>query len=148
MSVRIIIEDVPEDLGRELVALLAGRREEVTVTTTGDWTPARAKVLVRSLPARTAAVLRLVVEGDGWVDSETLRAGRLIQGPSTSLTATLKTGAEQGHWPHDIAPPLLHCYNPEKKGYSQLLGYEMPPEILAAFRPVLGGPTEPEADSA
>ncbi|MGO4455847.1 hypothetical protein AB4039_00685 [Streptomyces sp. M-16] len=150
---RIVIEDVPDQLGGEIalgIVELVARHTPVTHGSQGitvhmqcDWTPERAAHLLRDLPLRAIGVVRHVVEGSGWADVETLRGqdgDGLWKGFTTTLTSAVARGARRGLWPSGIRIPLTPTTHPD--GDRRIRGYAMPCEAVTVFARALES-TEP-----
>lgn len=137
---RIILEDVPDELGREFLKWLAERGgRDLSVTVESEWTADRAAQLLAELrpeKTRARALLRAAVDGDGWVSGDAFRAQhgeRALKGPTRAITTAIRRGAEAGWWPPDITKPLIPTA-PGKEGWRPTTGYHMPTEALPAFR--------------
>ncbi|MFF8265538.1 hypothetical protein [Streptomyces virginiae] len=145
---RIIIEDIPDDLGSEIalgILTLVARHAPVapggdgaTMLMESDWTPERAAHLVRDLPARAVDVLRHVVDGSGWAGVEVLR-GRdgeeVWKGLNNTLAKAVSRGARRGLWPAGIHFPLTPTAHPDED--RRIRGYAMPTEVVAVFAKAL-----------
>ncbi|MGW1771167.1 hypothetical protein [Streptomyces sp. NPDC002104] len=141
---RIVIEDIPDDLGSEIalgVIGLVARHAPVSSGTDGptvfmesDWTTERAAHLVRDLPARAVHVLHHVVEGSGWAGVETLRGANgeeVWKGLNTTLTNAVTRGTRRGLWPAGIRVPLTPTAHHDED--RRIRGYAMPCELVAVF---------------
>ncbi|MFE6847619.1 hypothetical protein [Streptomyces sp. NPDC057686] len=142
---RIVIEDIPDDLGSEIalgVLALVARHSPVapgaTVLMESDWTPERAAHLVRDLPARAVNVLRHVVDGSGWACVETLRGPNgeeAWKGVNVTLANAVARGARRGLWPAGIHVPLTPTAHPDED--RRIRGYAMPSALVAVFTQAL-----------
>ncbi|MER6520248.1 hypothetical protein ABT246_25755 [Streptomyces sp. NPDC001553] len=125
-------EPLPPEVAAALAALLDRLGTGARVTTDADWTVERLLVLLRDINTRTLTLLDAAVEGNGWVDGPRYRekwgANSMI-GPSQTITRAIKRGAEQGHWPADITPPIRPT-TPDKAGWSKTGGYYLAEGLL------------------
>jgi hypothetical protein len=136
---KIVIEDAPEDLVRDLVSLAADRGLAVTATALG-WTAARAESLLRDLPDATLEIIRVVVDGGGWGDATELRGedGASLRGKTGSITQAIKRGVRTGRLPEGLTAPIIAQYDPNNPSFQRTTGFTMPEEILPAFREAFG----------
>ncbi|MEU2451063.1 hypothetical protein ABZ605_13470 [Streptomyces sp. NPDC012765] len=145
---RIVIEDIPDDLSAELalgILSLVARHQPVatgataaTVLMQSDWTPERAAHLLRDLPARALAILRAVVDGSGWADVGTLRGPQgeeTWKGLNATLAKVVNRGARRGLWPDGIRLPLTPTAHPDEE--RRIRGFAMSSEIVAVFAQAL-----------
>ncbi|MFE5718723.1 hypothetical protein [Streptomyces erythrochromogenes] len=145
---RIVIEDIPDDLGSELAlgilslltrhTPLSAAAETAKVFVQSDWTPERAAHLVRDLPARGLTILRAVVGGSGWAGVESLRgpnSEETWKGLSATLSKAVSRGARRGLWPDGIRLPITATVHPDEE--RRIRGFAMPSEIVAPFAEAL-----------
>lgn len=133
---RIIIEDVPDDLARELLALI-GRQGTTTVTVTPEWTPTRAEHLLRDLPAIAAQVIREAAAGNGWAPADKLRGPDgtdSLRGRTGAITKAITRGAKANRWPVGMETPVAAQYDPEIPSYQRTIGFIMPEHLLLPFQ--------------
>ena len=135
---KIVIEDVPEDLARELVMLAASCG--LGTTAGPEWTPARAASLLRDLPDGARQIIRLTVEGNGWADASSLRGsigggeGASLRRQAGSISRAIKRGVRAGRLPEGLPVPLSAQYDPVSPSYQLITGFVMPEALLPAFR--------------
>nr|WSW47158.1 hypothetical protein OG296_30900 [Streptomyces sp. NBC_01001] len=144
---RIIIEDIPDDLGSEIalgVLALVGRHaplgsaDGATVLVESDWTPERAAHLLRDIPVRAVNVVRHVVEGSGWAGVEMLRGPNgedVWKGLNSTLASAVARGSRRGLWPPGIRFPLTPTAHPDED--RRIRGYAMPSDVVAVFAEAL-----------
>jgi hypothetical protein len=136
---KITIEGASEEFARELVAL-AAQHADVTVTTIdAAWTTDRAERFLRSLPSAARRLAEMViVDGDGYIDAEQLRAvlGRL-NGASIALTRALPRGVRKGWWPEGTTAPIRPVSDPDNPSWHQNIAYRMDQAIVPVFREAL-----------
>ncbi|WP_331756755.1 hypothetical protein [Streptomyces decoyicus] len=142
---RIIIEDVPDDLAREIAALIGHHQDSPPVTFTPEWTVTRAVQLLRDLPAVASQLIREAVAGNGWAPAENLRGpdGKAsLRGRSGAITKAVNRGAAAGKWPKEMPVPVQAQYDPENPAYQRTMGYEMPEDLVPVFRAAIDRITE------
>jgi hypothetical protein len=132
---KIVIEDVTTDFARELVELALTRGLNI-ITTSPEWTPARAESLLRDLPDTAVEIIRLTVHGHGWGDAEAVRGddGASLRGRTGSITQAIKRGIKTGRLPEGLPSPVIAQYDPNNPSYQRTTGFTMPEELLPAFR--------------
>jgi hypothetical protein len=132
---RIIIEDVPEDLGRELVELAASRGLRIAAPRL-EWTPARAETLLRDLPDAALEIIQRTVEGGGWGDASLFRGNddASLRGRTGPISKAIKRGVKTGRLPEGLPAPAIAQYDPNNPSYQRTTGFTMPEEVLPAFR--------------
>jgi hypothetical protein len=135
---KIVIEDVPEDLARELVMLAASCG--LGTTREPEWTPARAASLLRDLPEGARQIIRLTVEGNGWADARSVRGsigggeGTSLRRQAGSISRAIRRGVRAGRLPEGLPVPLTAQYDPVNPSYQRTTGFVMPEALLSAFR--------------
>ncbi|MFD9575358.1 hypothetical protein ACFWBI_36765 [Streptomyces sp. NPDC059982] len=125
-------EPLPPEVAAALAHLLDRLGAGARVTTDADWTVERLLILMRDVNPRTLLLLDAAIEGQGWVDGPAFRAQwgeNSMRGPSQTITRAIKRGAEQGHWPPDITPPIRPT-TPDKTGWSKTGGYYLADGLL------------------
>ena len=133
---RIIIEDVPDDLAKEIAALIGSHQAELPLKFTPVWTAERAELLLRDLPGVAAQLIREAVRGGGWAPAEKFRGpdGKdSLRGRSGAITKAVTRGALAERWPKEMPTPVRAMYDPEVAGYRRTLGYQMDHDLLPAF---------------
>ena len=131
---KIVIEDVPEVLARELVKLATS--SGLAASTEPEWTPARAASLLRDLPAGAREIIRLTVEGRGWADASAIPCGdgTSLRRQAGSISRAIKRGVRAGRLPEGLPVPLSAQYDPVNPSYHRTTGFTMPEAVLPAFR--------------
>ncbi|MFG3369643.1 hypothetical protein ACGF0K_32380 [Streptomyces sp. NPDC048156] len=134
---RIIIEDVPEDLARDIAALIGGHQSEPPVSFTPEWTVTRAEQLLRDLPKVAAQLIREAAAGNGWAPAEKLRGPdgkESLRGRSGAITKAINRGAASQRWPANMPAPVQAQYDPEVPAYQRTTGYVMTEDLVPVFR--------------
>ncbi|MET8538720.1 hypothetical protein ABZV67_45510 [Streptomyces sp. NPDC005065] len=134
---RIIIEDVSEELTREIAALIGRRQDSTKVSIDAEWSVARAELLLRDLPAVAGQLIREAVHGDGWAPAERLRGvdgTASLRGRSGAITKAITRGAVAQHWPSGMPQPLHAQYDPDRPSTQRTIGYRMAAELVPTFR--------------
>jgi hypothetical protein len=131
---KIVFEDVPEGLARELVKLAASGGHGVIEEP--EWTPARSASLLRDLPEGARELIRLTVEGNGWADASSIRGGEAtsLRRQVGSISRAIKRGVRAGRLPEGLPVPLSAQYDPVHPSYRRTTGFTMPEAVLPAFR--------------
>ncbi|WP_326655974.1 hypothetical protein [Streptomyces anthocyanicus] len=134
---KITIEGADKDFAEKLVALAAAHDAELTVATVDtSWTVERATRYLRSLTAGARRFAEMVVvDGDGYLDADQLRAavGKL-NGPTVALSRTIPRGVRKGWWPEGISAPITPVCDPDNPSWHKNIAYEMTSEDLPVFR--------------
>ncbi|MFJ8194739.1 hypothetical protein ACIQ8D_34070 [Streptomyces sp. NPDC096094] len=152
---KITIEGADKDFAEKLVALAAAHHAELTVAAVDtNWTVERATRYLRSLPAGARRFAEMViVDGDGYVDADRLRAavGKL-NGPTVALSRAIPRGVREGWWPEGVSAPITPVYDPDNPSWHKNIAYEMTRENVPVFRSALaalatgrGASTSPES---
>lgn len=133
---RMIIEGGSPEFEQKLLALFAEHRDEFTLTADTEWTVDRAERYLRSLPAGARRFARMVVDGDGAVDADRLRAEfeRGLRGPSHALSRALARGVREGWWPEGTPAPVTVVYDPANPSWKRAHQYVMADENVPVFR--------------
>ncbi|MFJ3699474.1 hypothetical protein ACIPW9_36020 [Streptomyces sp. NPDC090052] len=142
---RIIFEDVPDDLARDIAKLVARHDTPPPATFTPEWTVTRAEHLLRDLPAVALQLIREAVLGNGWADADKLRGpdGKAsLRGRSGAITKAVNRGAAAGRWPAGVDVPIQAQYDPENPSYQRTTGYVMPDDLVPVFRAAIDRITE------
>lgn len=131
---KIVIENVPEGLARELVKLAAS--SGLGTTSEPQWTPARAASLLRDLPDGARQIIRLTVEGNGWADAGSIRSAEDVSlwRQVGSISRAIKRGVRTGRLPEGLPVPLIAQYDSGKPSYQRTTGFTMPEDMLFSFR--------------
>ncbi|MFJ7773204.1 hypothetical protein ACIQ1J_33700 [Streptomyces sp. NPDC097107] len=152
---KITIEGADKDFAEKLVALAAAHHAELTVAAVDtNWTVERATRYLRSLPAGARQFAEMViVDGDGYVDADRLRAtvGKL-NGPTVALSRAIPRGVREGWWPEGVSAPITPVYDPDNPSWHKNIAYEMTSENVPVFRSAIaaltagrGASTSPES---
>jgi hypothetical protein len=142
--VRIVFEDVSDELAVQLTELLAAHglqpvRAELT------WTPARAEALLRDLPEVAGEIIRRTVAGNGWCPADELREQLgSLRGRTGAISQALTRGVKAERLPDGLPVPVSAVYDPEVTSYQKTKGFAMPEEHLAAFRAAIGNLSQEE----
>ncbi|MFE1949942.1 hypothetical protein ACFW9D_05670 [Streptomyces sp. NPDC059524] len=134
---RLIIEDVPEDLAREIAALIGKHGSASAATFAPEWTVTRAEQLLRDIPSVAAKLIREAVAGNGWAAADKLRGPdgtASLRGRSGAITKAINRGAAAKRWPADMDAPVQAQYDPENPSYQRTTGYVMPEDLVPVFR--------------
>ncbi|RLU80187.1 hypothetical protein CTZ27_35695 [Streptomyces griseocarneus] len=136
---RITIEGASEEFERKLLALLAEHRHELAVTADTEWTVERAERYLRSLPAGARKFAEMVVvDGDGYLDAETLRqALGKLNGPAVALSRAVPRGVREGWWPDGTSAPITAVWDPDNPSWQKAIAYELASENVPIFREAL-----------
>jgi hypothetical protein len=131
---KIVIEDVPEALARELVKLATS--SGLAASAEPEWTPARAASLLRDLPDGAREIIRLTVAGHGWADASKIPGGSAtsLRRQAGSISRAIKRGVRAGRLPEGLPVPLSAQYDPVNPSYHHTTGFTMPEALLPAFR--------------
>jgi hypothetical protein len=131
---KIVIEDVPEGLARELIRLATS--SGLGTSSEPQWTPARAASLLRDLPDGTRQIIRMTVKGNGWADASSFRnaADISLLRQVGSISRAIKRGVRAGRLPEGLPVPLIAQYDSGKPSYQRTTGFTMPEDMLFAFR--------------
>lgn len=131
---KILIEDVTEELARQLVQIAASHGASVTATSP-EWSPTRAEALLRDLPDAALEIIRITVEGKGWGDAALLRGadGASLRGRTGAITQAVKRGIRTGRFPEGLPAPVIAQYDPNNPSYQRTTGFVMPEEVLPPF---------------
>ncbi|MFB7090845.1 hypothetical protein [Streptomyces sp. NPDC056296] len=151
---KITIEGADKDFAEKLVALAAAHHAELTVAAVDtNWTVERATRYLRSLPAGARRFAEMViVDGDGYVDADRLRAavGKL-NGPTVALSRAIPRGVREGWWPEGVSAPITPVYDPDNPSWHKNIAYEMTRQNVPVFRSAIaalatgrGVPASPE----
>jgi hypothetical protein len=134
---KITIEGADQDFAEKLVALAAAHGADLTVATVDTgWTVERATRYLRSLTAGARRFAEMVVvDGDGYLDADRLRAalGKL-NGPTVALSRAVPRGVREGWWPEGISAPITPVYDPDNPSWHKNIAYEMASENVPVFR--------------
>ncbi|WP_236655450.1 hypothetical protein [Streptacidiphilus carbonis] len=134
---KITIEGASADFARELVALAAQQHATLTITTVeSGWTADRAERYLRSLTGSARRFAEMViVEGDGYLDADQLRAvlGKL-NGPTVALSRAVPRGVKAGWWPEGTPAPITPVSDPDNPSWHQNIAYRMDTENVPVFR--------------
>lgn len=135
---RIIIEDVPDDLARELVQIL-GRQGAVDVQVepeVAEWTADRAVTLLRDIPSAARQILRLTAGGDGWADAAAVRGDgdATLRGRTSPITQAIKRGVRAGLLPAGLPAPIVTRYDPDNPSWNRTSGFAMSEALVPVFR--------------
>ncbi|GGK15917.1 hypothetical protein GCM10010124_05670 [Pilimelia terevasa] len=132
---RIVLEDVSDELGRELFQMLADRGV-TAAQVTHEWTPGRAVSLLRDLPYRARLILREVVDRGGSCSAAVLRGedGGTLRGQTGSITKAITRGVRAGWLPEGMPAPVVAQYDSAATSYQRTSGFVMDERHLDAFR--------------
>ncbi len=136
---KIIIEDVTEELARELVQIAASHGASLT-TSSPEWSPTRAEALLRDLPDTALEIIRITVQGKGWGDATQLRGddGASLRGRTGAITKAINRGVRTGRFPEGLPAPVIAQYDPNNPSYQRTTGFVMPEEALSPFTEAVG----------
>lgn len=134
---KIVIEDVPEALARELLKLVTA--SGLAPAEEPEWTPALAASLLRDLPAGAREIIRVTVKGHGWADASSIRGGEdtSLRRQAGSISRAIKRGVRAGRLPEGLPVPLSAQYDPVHPSYQRTTGFIMPAGLVPAFRTAL-----------
>ncbi|MFF7459699.1 hypothetical protein [Kitasatospora sp. NPDC008115] len=136
---RIILEDVPDELARELFALLA-KHQSVQAVQDAQWTETRAEQLLRDLPTNATQIIRHAVAGKGWAAAKQLRGPNgsdSLRGRSGAITKAINRGTAKGRWPTGMPQPVEAQYDPDNPSYQRTTGYVMTEDLVPVFEAAL-----------
>lgn len=132
------VTGAPPEWLEKLTGLISELGPEAAAAEPADPLPtARAALLlIESVTVDARHLIRLAVEGSGRADGGTFRAQRgdgRLNGATTSLTRTLKSGITKGWWPAEV-PRVLTPTGPDKNGWTKTAAYHLDQGLLPAFR--------------
>jgi hypothetical protein len=131
---RIVFEDVSEELALQLAELLAAHGLQ-PARTEPSWTAARAEALLRDLPTFARELIRRTVAGNGWCPADELRhEGETLRGRTGPITQAITRGIKADRFPEGLPVPVSAVYDPDVASYQKTKGFAMPEEHLDAFR--------------
>ncbi|WP_329299191.1 hypothetical protein OG410_12515 [Streptomyces sp. NBC_00659] len=134
---RIVLEEVPDELARELFALL-GQADKLPVAFTPEWTVSRAAALLRDLPTAAIEIIRAAaMADDGWASAEVFRGpdGKAsLRGRTGAITKAIQRGATRKDWPADMPVPVQAQYDPNIPAFQRTSGFRMHADCVPVFR--------------
>jgi hypothetical protein len=136
---KITIEGASEEFTEQVLAFAAQQGANLTVSTVeSGWTVARAERYLHSLTAGARTFARIVIDGEGRAEADTLRrAVGKLNGPTVSLSRTLTRGAHMGWWPEDTPAPIEKIEGPDHPSWQKAEAYVMTSDNVEIFRKAL-----------
>ncbi|MFE5847694.1 hypothetical protein ACFQ7N_39350 [Streptomyces niveus] len=132
---KITIEGASPAFERELLALIADHRHELTLSAGTEWTVDRAETYLASLPANGRAFAQQVIYADGMKDADELReVFESLRGPTISLSRAVTRGVREGWWPQGTQAPINPMYDPDNPSWQRAVAYTMTSENVIVFR--------------
>ena len=117
----------------------AGLHSEVTTLEYKGYTVERARLLLARLASKQRAALKLLIDGDGTVGQEVLRAAfgnetGQLKGLTGPISKHVKNLIAEGVLPEGTKPPTSTEYDPAVRSYQRAGGIHMDAELVVIFR--------------
>lgn len=134
---KIVISDVTAaELTAITNALAAAGREHQVVQIV--WSQDEAVALLSELRETQVRFLRLLVQWDGVLTADALRAsGETLRGSTGPITKAVKRLAVRGEIRDDLPPVFDSVYDPNNRAFQKVRAYRMDAATVAAFRSAL-----------
>jgi len=134
---KIVISDVTAaELTAITNALAAAGREHQVVQIV--WSQDEAVALLSELRETQVRFLRLLVQWDGVLTADVLRAsGETLRGSTGPITKAVKRLAVRGEIRDDLPPVFDSVYDPNNRAFQKVRAYRMDAATVAAFRSAL-----------